>query len=301
MTMLREEILRRLKGDVSLPALPEVLRKLDGVLSDPDVDVRDVAALVQTDAVLSGQMLRMANSAYYSRGGVQVANVSAAIQRLGMRAAYGLVYALMLPRLFAGNIGGFPHRAFWKHSLAVAAMSSELTKLLGGGSAERDEAYFAGLVHDVGALVMAQIDTDYHSFLELTAKNLGGSEWEECDLAGTESASFGIDHAEVGSIFLEDRWHSPHPVPFLVRHHHDLGWEDTNTDEALRRMVAILHVANGVCNHAGITWDKLPIEGRAFRESAWEHLGLELSSVDALVIRVAASVEHAETLLSAGG
>lgn len=299
--MTREDILKRLQGDVSLPALPEVLARLDGLLADPEVDVRDVAALVQTDPVLSGQLLRMANSAYYGRGGVQVANMQAAIQRLGLRAVKGLVYALTLPRLFSSGARGFPHRAFWKHSLAVAAMSSELVNVVGGTPAERDLAYFAGLVHDVGALILAQVDPDYRGFLERAVEVHSGDSWDERDLADLEAAEMGIDHAEVGAVFLSERWRSPQPVPMLVRHHHDLGWEDSAADPTLRRLVAILHVANGVCNHAGIAWDELPTEGRAFRESAWEFLGLELSTVDSLLARMAASVEHAETLLSAGG
>lgn len=297
--MNRLEILKRLEGDVSLPALPEVLSKLEGVLADPDCDVRDVAKLVQTDPVLSGQLLRMANSAYYSRGGLPVANLQAAIQRLGSRAVRGLVYALTLPRLFQGG-GRFPHRALWKHSLAVAGMSAELVTVLGGSASERDLAYLAGLVHDIGAMLMAHLDPGYVAFLERSVARREVEGWDERDLADLETQEFGIDHAEVGAIFLADRWRSPQPVPRLVRHHHGLGWETTAEDPEVRRLVAILHVANGVSNHAGIGWDGLPTEGLAFRESAWEHLGLELSTVDSLVARMSSSVEHAETLLSAG-
>lgn len=297
--MIREEIIRRLQGDLSLPAFPEVLAKLDGVLADPEVDVRDVVRLVQTDSVLSGQLLRMANSAYYARGGSQVANLQASIQRLGLKTVKGLVYALTLPRLFSG--GTFPHRALWKHSLAVAALSGEIVSLTGGGTAERDLAYLAGLLHDVGALVLSRIDDGYGMFLARAADLHGKGEWDERDISELERAEMGIDHAEVGAIFLAERWRSPHPIPILVGHHHDLGWADASADGVSHRLMAILHVANGVCNHGGIGWDDLPTEGRAFRESAWESLGLDLAAVDALLERMLASVEHAETLLSAGG
>ena len=175
--MTREEILARLQGDLSLPAFPDVLARLDAVLSDPEVDVREVARLVQTDSVLSGQILRMANSAYYSRGGTSVANAQAAIQRLGLKAVRGLVYALTLPRLFQG--GDFQYRALWKHSLAVAALSSEIVSFVGGGSAERDLAYLAGLLHDVGALVLSRIHPGYGAFrarcVELHERDLSES------------------------------------------------------------------------------------------------------------------------------
>lgn len=297
--MRREDILRRLQGDLSLPAFPDVLAKVDGLLSDPEVDVRDVVRVVQTDSVLSGQLLRMANSAYYARGGSQVANMQAAIQRLGLKAVRGLVYALTLPRLFGG--GSFKHRALWKHSLAVAALSGEILGLVGGEPAERDLAYLAGLLHDVGALVLARVDDEYGEFLARCVRRHDAGEWDERDVSELERAEMGIDHAEVGSLFLAERWRTPQPIPLLVRHHHDLGWDDSAADDTQRRLMAILHVANGVCNHAGIAWDDLPTEGRAFRESAWEKLGLDLATVDSLMVRMAASVEHAETLLSAGG
>lgn len=297
--MKREVILLRLQGDVTLPAFPDVLAKLDNLLSDPDVDVREVAKVVQTDSVLAGQMLRMANSAYYARGGDPVANMQAAIQRLGMKAVRGLVYALTLPRLFGGGV--FPHKALWKHSLAVAALSGEIATLLGCTAAERDLIYLAGLLHDIGALVLARVDVGYGEFIEKAVRKEESDEWDERDVTQIEREGLGIDHAEVGAVFLSDRWRVPHPVPLLVRHHHDLGWADTAADDSLRRMVAILHVANGVCNHTGVTWDQLPTEGRAFRESAWESLGLDLAAVDSLMIRMASSVSHAEMLLSLGG
>lgn len=297
--MRREEILRRLQGDFSLPAFPEVLAKVDALLADPEVDVRDVARVVQTDSVLSGQLLRMANSAYYSRGGAQVANMQAGIQRLGLKAVRGMVYALTLPRLFSG--GSFNHRALWRHSLAVAALSGEIVTLTGGDSAERDLSYLAGLLHDVGALVLARVDDGYGDFLARSRSRHDSGDWDERDVSQVESDEMGIDHAEVGAIFLAERWRTPAPIPLLVRHHHDLGWADEAADPPLRRLMAILHVANGVCNHAGIAWDDLPTEGRAFREGAWESLGLDLATVDALMVRMAASVDHAEMLLSAGG
>jgi len=297
--LTREEILRRLQGDLSLPAFPDVLARLDGILSDPEVDVREVAKLVQTDSVLAGQLLRMANSAYYARGGSQVANAQAAIQRLGLKAVRGLVYALTLPRLFQG--GNFHYRALWKHSLAVAALSADLVNFVGGSAAERDMAYLAGLLHDVGALVLSRVYDGYGDFLARCVDMHNSTGWDERGVSELELEELGIDHAETGAIFLAERWKTPHPVPLLVRHHHDLGWADESADAMLHRLMAILHVANGVCNHAGIAWDDLPTEGRAFRESAWESLGLDLATVDALMARMAASVDHAETLLSAGG
>lgn len=299
--MSRDAILERLRGDVSLPALPEVVSRLESTLADPEVDVRDVARLVMTDPVLSGQLLRMANSAYYARGSTEVASVQAAVQRLGMRAVRGLVYALSLPRLFPAGPDAGLYRALWKHALAVAAMGRELVGEIGGSAAEKDLAYMAGLVHDVGSLVFTKVEVGYRDFLDRCARRREDGQWDERDLCDLEQEEYGIDHAEVGEIFLSERWKMPSPIPLVVRHHHDMGWAETARDETARRLVAILNVSNGVCDHAGLSWDRMPTEGHAFREDAWECLGLDLSRVEPLMERMIESVEHAESLLSAGG
>jgi len=299
--MNRDVVLERLRSDVSLPALPEVVARMESTLADPEVDVREVARLVMTDPVLSGQILRMANSAYYARGGTPVANAQAAVQRLGMRAVRGLVYALSLPRLFPSGADAGMHRLLWKHALAVASMGRELVGEIGGTAAEKDLAYMAGLVHDVGSLVMARVDPGYREFLDRAASRPVDAQWDERDLCDLEADEYGIDHAEVGEIFLVERWKMPQPIPLVVRHHHDMGWAETARDETTRRLVAILNVANGVCDHAGLSWDRMPAEGHAFREDAWECLGLDLSRVDDLMSRMLESVDHAEALLSAGG
>lgn len=298
--MRREELLARLEGDVSLPALPEVLAKLDQVLADPDVDVRDVATLVSTDTVLAGQVLRMANSAYYSRGGSAAATLGAGIQRLGLRTVKGLVYALTLPRLFGGG-DDFPHRRMWRHALAVGAFAREVAAMCGAGVEEREKVYLAGLVHDVGSLILSSLaPREYAPWLDSLGKGDPAVEWNDEDLTQFERERFGIDHAEIGWIFLGSRWRMPSPVPEVARHHHDMGWDEI-LEPAVRQAILVVHVANGVCNHAGLAWDRVQPQGRAFNEGAWEQLGLDLAAVDELLGKVRDSVRLAEELLALGG
>ncbi|MCB9496631.1 MAG: HDOD domain-containing protein [Fibrobacteria bacterium] len=295
--MNRDGILAALRGEINLPPLPEVLARLDACLADPEVDVREVAKVIMTDSVLSGQMIRMANSVYYRRNGSEVASVSSALQRLGLRMARGLVYALSLPGLFGGRSIPF-QKPLWRHSLSVAAFSSSLWDLVGGASNEREVPYFCGLVHDVGALVMGTIDPGYADFLRQAASGRETGSWDERDLGGWEMDRYGIHHAEVGGIFLAERWKVPGIVARVVASHHDPDWLSSADDETTRRLVAILQVADGVCSHSGFGWDGLPASGRAFNEGAWEFLGLELSAVDAIMAHMASSVVHAELLLS---
>jgi len=297
--MDRQEVLRLLlREDVGLPALPEVLVRLDGLLRDPDVDLRIVAELAGTDAVLAGQIVRMANSAYYSRGGSPVTGLAPAIHRLGLRALRGLVYALALPRAFKG--GAFPARLLWRHSLAVAALASEIAGFLDLPQALREEAWLCGLVHDIGALALSTLaPVEYSDLLrEVSAKS---GDWSEVEFTELERGRFGIDHAEVGGVFLRERWRLSDPMPLVAAHHHDLAFSPDLPEGAQRSTIHLVHVANGICSQFGVDWNPCESGGNAFRESAWEALGLDLGKVEALVERAQASLELAETLLSGGG
>jgi len=300
--MKRDEILQRLQGDVSLPALPEVLLRLDKILKDPDVDIKDVAQLASTDAVLSGQIIRMSNSAYYARGGAHVSSLQPAIQRMGLRALRGLVFALTLPRIFQEGASQFPFKALWRHSLAVSAFASELATEIGASPAQKEEVWLGGLVHDIGALVLASLQPkEYGQFLsELKSRGENATEWDEQELPDWERKTFGIDHAEVGGIFLRERWRLPHPIPDIARRHHDLGWDDPLPEGVERSTILLVHLANGICSHYGIGWNPAERVGQAFQESAWEGLGLSLDRVEELLAKVKASLGVAETLLSGG-
>jgi len=295
----RDRILSLLqRDDVGLPALPEVLSRLDHLLRDPEVDIRKVADLAATDAVLAGQVVRMANSAYYARGGGAVTGLAPAIQRLGLRAVRGLVYALTLPRAFQAN--QFPSKLMWRHSLSVAALSQEIAVFLKLPQAAREAAWLGGLVHDIGALALSIVAPNEYGDLLKEAAGIT-EQWSESDFAALERKRLGVDHAEAGGIFLRERWRLPSPMPEIASHHHDLDLPADLPGPAGGSTIQIVHVANGICSQFGVDWNPCESGPRAFRESAWEALGLDLDQVEELVERTRVSLELAEALLSGGG
>lgn len=295
--MNRDALIQRLSDGATLPALPEVLFRLDKELTDPDVDLRKIGEIVSTDQVLAGQVVRMANSAYYARGGAALTSLTPALQRLGMRALRGLVFALTLPRTFPAG-SAFPVRALWRHSLAVAALAGSIAEEVGLAVSQREEAWMGGLVHDIGALAMATIaPREYGELLARLAEN--STEGIEMEIAQVEREFFGIDHAEFGGLFLRDNWRLPAPMPEIAAHHHDLAGLDLQEGHR-GSTIHIVHVANGICSGFGAGWNRGTPPGRAFRNSAWDSLGLSLDRVEDLVSRALSSLDLAETLLSGG-
>jgi HD-like signal output (HDOD) protein len=295
---MREELLEKLRSDVNLPVLPEVLVRLDKELSNPDVEVRSISSIISMDPILAGQVLRMSNSAYYSRGGAALTNTGAAVMRLGIRTVRGLVYALSLPRMFDSpvRLHAFSHAMFWKHSLGVGAFSQALGKKLNISTASQDLVYFAGLVHDIGALLfLALIPEEYDAFL--ASFDQGPDEAvlkpQVFNLAIKETEAFGINHCELGAIFLEERWKMDSALVELVRDHHKPDW---NRDAFLRESL-IVHVADGVCSSTGASWEIASQQSLPFLAPAWEHLEISLDDVSELLEQMQASLDQAQALL----
>jgi HD-like signal output (HDOD) protein len=299
---MRDHLLKLMREEVGLPVLPEVLIRLDKELRNPEVEVKSVASVIAMDPVLAGQVLRMANSAYYSRGGAPIASPSAAVMRLGIRTVHGLVYALSLPRAFPQRPQGsaFSHTQFWKHSLAVGAFAQGLARHIKLPAASQDLVYFAGLVHDVGALLMLTlIPQEYSAFLNALESMDQDQEFpgkqDTSDLSIREFSQFGISHAELGALFLEERWKMEQPLIRIVKEHHQPDW----SDPSLLKEVMIVHLADGVCASTGASWDSLSPQNLPFLETVWERLEISLDDVDLLLEQMHSSLDQANALLNA--
>jgi HD-like signal output (HDOD) protein len=222
--------------------------------------------------------------------------------RLGIRTVHGLVYALSLPRSFPSQPEGstFSHSRFWKHSLAVGAFAQALAKHIKVPQASQDLVYFAGLVHDVGALLMLTlIPKEYSAFLNDPVSPLQEfpGKQDTSDLSIHEIEVFGISHAELGSIFLEERWKMEAPLVRIIREHHHPDWSDTE----LLKETMVVHVADGICASTGAAWDARSPQNLPFLEPVWDRLEISLDDVDVLLEQMHTSLDQAQALLSSAG
>jgi len=163
---MRDRILDLLTTKGDLPPLPEVVMRLRILLRDPDVNVSDVASLIELEPVLAGRILNMSNSAFYSRSTKVITSLPLAITKLGFNLLSRIVFTLKLVSLFNDN-GGMSAREFWRHSLAVAIFTQALSRRAQASREEQDISYLAGLMHDVGIMVFAHlIPEDYSAFIK---------------------------------------------------------------------------------------------------------------------------------------
>ncbi len=212
---MREKILELVRTNANLPPLPEILFGLQKLMEDPDCEVEDVYRLIKTDPVLSGRLITLANSALFGTGKEETRNLEDAVVRLGMQQVMDLVFALELPKTFKKS-KAFDQIQFWKHSMAAAFITRSLAKKLLADFDELEASFLAGLMHDVGILVLDNIiSQEYSNFL--TLKDLSAT---DKPLALLEEEEFGVAHPEVGAEFMKKWWSlSPKVISAALAHH----------------------------------------------------------------------------------
>lgn len=210
---MRETLLAMVEEKGNIPPLPDILVRLENKIEEPKSNISDIAVLIETEPILSGRMIQLSNSVFFSRGGNKVDNLSQAIIRLGLKMILDLAYTLEVPKLFMKGKGINQDR-FWQHSLAVAILSRIMNQRLKGLEIEQDMCYLSGLMHDIGIMVFNYlIPKEYGAFL----KKVNGVERPLHDM---EVEQFGISHPELGSIFIRKWWPVPDEVVTSVGKHY---------------------------------------------------------------------------------
>jgi putative nucleotidyltransferase with HDIG domain len=223
----------RVNGLAPLPAL--ALRVLQ-LVEDERSSVDDFATAMAPDAALTARLLRLANSVYYSPGRT-IATVREAVILLGTAEIRRLVLTTSLMDRYAGDPNGpISVPAFWGHSLAVAMVAEVMarhTRL-----ALPEEAFTAGILHDLGKLVMTQYEADRFS----RAVSLATT--RALPLESAEAEVFGFTHAQLGGR-LGQLWRLPVSICDAILRHHTV----TGEEQGLAHVVA---QANDLCRDHGL-------------------------------------------------
>ena len=204
--------LRKIKLAINLPALPHVLLKLMEACNDEDSTIEELAEIIVSDSALAGKVISIGNSAYYGVPGKH-STVDRIILQLGRNMIKNLAISASVLEAFGQVRTGpnFKLELYWWHCFLCAALARGLA--LGIGFSQKEEAFLAGLLHDIGKLVLlSQPGMDYAKILQ----ELDGGP----NLAAAERARLGIDHAEAGNLLLERDGFSS-IVADAVLHHHE--------------------------------------------------------------------------------
>jgi HD-like signal output (HDOD) protein len=166
-TALVEELDRSLqRNDLSLPSLPEVALKIRRALADEDVSLAEIARVIGADPALAARILKTANSALFYRGSKPITSVHGAVAQLGQRMVRNVALSFAAQQVFIGY-GSEQVRAYltriWQHSVHTAALAHMLARAR--TQLNPDDAFLAGLLHEVGKLYILMRAKDHPEIL----------------------------------------------------------------------------------------------------------------------------------------
>jgi HD-like signal output (HDOD) protein len=214
-----------------LAPLPAVASRLVTLLSDEDTNFQRVAAVLDTDAALVAEVLRLANSPLIGLSR-RVSTTLQALAILGLRRVYSLIVTLTLCRFLRIAADAQPAmRLCWRHNLATALLAKQIALKR---HADPDHAYLAGLLHDIGKLALLTVHP--REYNRMAAMMASGEEQRPC--CEVEREWFGIDHCRAGEWLLET-WNLPRMFREVARDHHLPQPEATSLTAIVQEACAI--------------------------------------------------------------
>jgi putative nucleotidyltransferase with HDIG domain len=219
-----------------LEALPVVAQRLFSLLRDPCATVDDIARVLGSDQALAGCVLRQANSAG-SMPNRRIASLPEAVARIGLSALGEVVVRLWAaPMLYRGLPPyALPRRIAWRHAATVSEAARRLARMT--GVAEPEEASVAGLLHDVGKIVLTSVVPEAAAEAVSVARRSHVAVWQ------AETQVLGFHHGHVGGALLRS-WGLPDDLSVAVRFHHE---PDQTTD----RLAGVVAVADAAAHAIG--------------------------------------------------
>ncbi|WP_291985227.1 HDOD domain-containing protein [Candidatus Accumulibacter sp. ACC007] len=239
-----------------VPTLPAIIVQALKVLQNPSSDARAVERVIVNDPAISAKILRVANSAFFGFSR-RIGTIAEAVRVLGFTNVQGMIFSVGAFDAFRTERLNLTE--FWKHSIATATAARFLSPRV---DCSPDEAFMAGILHDIGKLIFAiQAEPGYHQVLELKRGATPVSSLE------AERTLFEFTHPEVGEMVAE-HWDLPARYVAAIAHHHD---PKAAGDE--RVFCALIGLADQAA-YAALAGQTPPVEHDAERAALLETLAL---------------------------
>jgi HD-like signal output (HDOD) protein len=220
-----------------LPTLPAYVFELNSLLGATPVNLKRVGEVIRTDPSLSAQVIRMCNSAMLGFR-EKVKSIKHAVLLLGTDRLRTLVLTCSLVEYVGDRLASEDIQFFWQHCFLTGALSERLAR--GIAYPHTEQAYLAGLLHDIGALPLLMIGSNESTRSEDASSQV----WGESLTA--EQERFGTDHCEVGR-WIGVSWNFPPSLLEVMEKHHSP--RETSHDPLL---VGIVAAADQFCIRRGI-------------------------------------------------
>ena len=275
-----KDIISKIK---SFPSMPATGAKMLRMLEDPETTVDEIEDVLRHDPGLTGNVLRLANSAYFGIPS-KVASTRQAVLLLGLKKLIQLVIASCVNAVMDKPVPGYnlPPGNLWRHSIAVSIAAEALVK--DKKNIEVEDIFTPALLHDIGKLILGHFVKEEQEAIEKIAQ-------KGVPYVMAENMVLGTDHAEVGAQILS-QWSFPRDVVDAVRWHHDPDFPDKASAP-----IDIVYLSNLLCqtNGDGSEDESFCAE---LSPAVIERLGLQVTQFDEIKERVAQWVDELSEALT---
>jgi len=250
------ELSRAIIADInSLPQFPENVLLVQKLISDPTSDMSSIARQISMDPALTGDLLKIVNSAQYMLS-KKVENISEAVKMVGIKGIKNLLYSYGTQKVLGDET--LDKKTLWEHSYKTAFYAYNLVKNFKNDAALLDDVYVGGILHDMGKIIFSNVHPDLLNKIKTFSmeRNLPASTFEDL--------SAGMNHAELGALIAE-KWNFPPRLVAAIRYHH----EPDGVPDELKNMVDAVYLANMFCEYENnnVSFDQ-------FDSGALENYGL---------------------------
>jgi putative nucleotidyltransferase with HDIG domain len=231
-----------------MPSLSTTVGKVLEICSRTDTSPNELNKVISLDPVLTGQVLKLINSAYYSLVN-RVTSLTRAITMLGMNTVKNMALSTAIIRTVTGakKSKALPTTKFWAHSIGCGVSAKLLGEAVGMPVMEREELFLGGLLHDLGKVPFGD---EYIEVLNI-------ARFQQLPLVDLELEVMGIDHQEVG-LMIADKWKLNPVITSCIGNHHQVS----NLNGDSRQQVALVALGNiytNILDH-GYAGDPFPGE-----------------------------------------
>ncbi len=266
----------------TIGTVPTSVTQIFTLVNDPRANSSDFERVVRPDVGLTANLLRCANSVFY-RGSREITSVRDAINRMGLRRVFEVAASASFVRAIPARLTGYglESKSYWGHSVAVAVLSDRIGRA--AGFTYPDLAFTAGLLHDLGKVVIASFLNSPGMMAKVGMLDGALTNIED------EHRYLGIDHAVLGEQ-LAVKWNLPKDIVAAARWHHAPQDAPTAT---MRDLATVVQVADGASHVAGFGES----DGERIDLSALDRLNLEAEAVMAIVEKAKAEIERTREML----
>jgi HD-like signal output (HDOD) protein len=284
-------ILQRMHEIHELPALPEVLFKVQALVNSDEGNAATLGRITEQDPSLTTKILKVANSSYFGQVNQRISSLQLAIARIGFNEVRNIVTAISCIKQFSKRSNLLDYKAFWRHSLAAAYLTKIIADTAQVKYAAQDRQFYflAGLLHDIGILVFDQFfHKEFEGIVDYALK-------KECSFLTAESFEIGKEtHQVVGSALLELWKIDPVVISGVRFHHHGLD----KVPEHHRVIAQVTYLAEYVlCNCSLGSFEGTVPE---IEKGLLDSLRLSQDSMSALFDAAEAQVEKSDLIVAMG-